>query len=62
MIEKIAEESAIPVSGPYNALVNHFHADIRQTSIQSKAGSSSKPNKTYVIAGGTGEPGRAIAE
>jgi hypothetical protein len=62
MIEKIAEELVIPVRSPYNAIVNHFHADIRQTSIQSKAGFSSEPNKTYVIAGGTGELGRAIAE
>jgi hypothetical protein len=50
------------MSGPYNAIVYHFHADIRQTSIQSKAGFSSEPNKTYVIGGGTGELGRAIAE
>jgi hypothetical protein len=62
MIGKIAEESVIPVSGPYNTIVKHFHADIRQTSIQSKAGFSSEPNKTYVIAGGTGELGCAIAE
>jgi hypothetical protein len=62
MIRKIAEESAIAVSGPYNAIVNHFHTGIRQTSIQSKAGFSFEPNKTYVIAGGTGELGRTIAE
>jgi hypothetical protein len=35
---KMAEESVIPVSGPYNVIINRFHADIRQTSIQSKAG------------------------
>jgi hypothetical protein len=62
MIGKIAEESVIPVIGPYNAIVKHFHADIRQTPIQSKAGFSSEPNKTYLIAGGTGELDRAIAE
>jgi hypothetical protein len=59
---KMAEESVIPVSGPYNVIINRFHADIRQTSIQSKAGFHSVPNKTYVMAGGTGELGRAIAE
>jgi hypothetical protein len=42
--------------------VNHFHTDIRQASIQSKAGFSSEPKKIYVIAGGTGELSRATVE
>jgi hypothetical protein len=57
MIGKIAKESVIPVSGPYSAIVNHFHTDIRQTSIQSKAGFLSD-----VIAGGTGGLSCTIAE